>query len=214
MNAQQFEIFLKYWGMGRDRSLTKLREQIHQEYTTATPKKRVPAIDTLKVWSMKFDWQKQIGEMDEEANKQVFAEAMGAAREARVDILKVFKALVLKFAVQMKEDRTREVTSMDVYSFWKMARIEMNLPSDRPDFTSGNKPLGGDKKVSPEEEDRIFDLFTPKDWPVEQKVEVKELIKENANTKPETDKKDGQDNTGGVAVSEEQQSGSAYEGSA
>lgn len=210
MNAQQFEIFLKYWGMGRDRSLVKLREQIHHDYTTATPKKKVPSIDTFKLWSMKFDWQRQIIEMDEEANKQVLLEAMGAAREARTDILKIFKAVVMKFAVQMK-DQNRETTAMDVYSFWKMARIEMNLPSDRPDLTSGNKPFGGDKNVSPEEDNRIFDLFTPKDWPVEPVKKEKVITQENA--KSETNKENGADNTGGVDVPEEQQSGSAYEGS-
>lgn len=209
MNAQQFEIFLKYWGMGRDRSLVKLREQIRHDYTTATPKKKVPSIDTFKLWSMKFDWQRQIIEMDEEANKQVLLEAMGAAREARTDILKIFKAVVMKFAVQMK-DQNRETTAMDVYSFWKMARIEMNLPSDRPDLTSGNKPFGGDKNVSPEEDNRIFDLFTPKDWPVEPVKKEKVITQENA--KSETNKENGADNTGGVDVPEEQQSGSAYEG--
>lgn len=209
MNTQQFEIFLKYWGMGRDRSLVKLHEQIHHDYTTATPKKRVPSIDTFKLWSIKFDWQKQIIEMDDEANKQVLLDAMGAAREARTDILKIFKAVVMKFAMQMKDHKDKEITSMDVYSFWKMARIEMNLPSDRPDLTSGNKPFGGDKNVSPEEENRIFDLFGPKDWPVEPMVQEKVLVKENA--KPETNKENGKDNAGGTDVPEEQQSGSAYE---
>lgn len=124
MNPKQNAAFLAYWGLGGERSLDKL----YQEWGKLLPELRCPrSITTLKIWSSKFGWQKKVKEMDEEANEKLFKEAISAAQKGRMDILKVFRTVVLKFAIQLKNNPDKEITSSDVVNFWRMARTEMGL---------------------------------------------------------------------------------------
>ena len=131
MTNDQFVVLLKYWGMGSERSLVALHEALVREYSAASPKRKAPALITLKDWSSKFGWQGEIARMDDEANEKLYSAAVGAARDARVDILKIFKAVVLRFATQIKENPAREITSADIAAFWKMARVEMGMPVEQ-----------------------------------------------------------------------------------
>jgi len=112
--------------LGAERSL----DHLYQRFTELMPKIRRPSLITLKNWSRWFAWQHKVEEMDEEANRRLYEEAVGAARGARVDILKLFKAVVLRFATQLKNDPEKEIDSYDIATFWKMARIEMGLPAE------------------------------------------------------------------------------------
>lgn len=127
MSQKHYTVFLAYYGMGAKRSLDKL----HQQFTELLPKYegKIPVLETLKNWSRWFSWQSLVQEMDEETNKKLYQEAIEAAKETRVDILKLFRAVVLKFATQLK-DSEKEINSFDIAAFWKMARIEMGLPAD------------------------------------------------------------------------------------
>lgn len=174
MNTFQYPIFLKYWGMGADRSLEKLRELLIQECSDDKPKNdkrskflkdKVPALETLKVWSKKFNWQEKLSELNEEANKRLFEDAIGVAKDARVDILKIFKAVVLRFAQQLRDNPQRDISSGDLATFWRMARIEMGMPADRADLTSGGKSLS-EKEIElrfvplpPEQRELIMGAF-------------------------------------------------------
>lgn len=130
MSAYQYEIFLKYWTLGFERSLEKLWETLRQDYAGITPKKAVPSVHTLKYWSKTLSWQERIEEMDTEANRRVLVDAMEQVRLAKVDILKLFRVVVLKFGNQIKEDPNREITSGDVAIFWKMVQTELGIDSD------------------------------------------------------------------------------------
>lgn len=190
MNPVQYTIFLKYWGMGNERSLAKLREMLRQESTANTPEKLpVPAIDTLKLWSGKFEWQAKIAELDEQANSRLFTDAIEAARQSRIDIMKVFRAVVLRYAKQLKENENREISSNDIATFWKMARVEMGLATDRPDLTSGGQPLAAGRTVYvvPQElKDEIMRAFKawgvgPAALPVEARIVEEPKQHANAN---------------------------------
>lgn len=127
MNQKQYAAFMAYWGLGGDRSL----ERLHREWATLLPKLvRPPCLKTLKLWSSKFKWQEEMIKMDDDANKKLFDKAVNAARESRIDILKVFRIVVLKFAIGLRNDPLKEITSNDVATFWRMARIEMGLAAD------------------------------------------------------------------------------------
>ena len=150
MNSDQYAIFLKYWGMGSERSLDKLaqvlQEEAHQKGTQPAPK--TPVHDTLKKWSGRFKWQELIQQMDEEANQKLFEEAIEAARQTRVDIMKIFRAVVLRFATQLKQNPTREMSTGDVVAFWRMARLEMGL-SDGSGGSSNAPPARSDATLRP-----------------------------------------------------------------
>ncbi len=127
MNQKQYAAFMAYWGLGGDRSLDRL----HREWANLLPKlDRPQSLKTLKLWSSKFRWQEEMEKMDDNANKKLFDEAVNAARESRIDILKVFRTVVLKFAIGLKNDPLKEITSHDVATFWRMARIELGLAAD------------------------------------------------------------------------------------
>lgn len=127
MNQKQFAAFMAYWGLGGDRSL----ERLHREWANLLPKLERPrSLKTLKLWSSKFKWQEEMIKMDDDANKKLFDEARNVARESRIDILKVFRVVVLRFTTQLRNDPSKEITSADVATFWKMARVEMGLPAD------------------------------------------------------------------------------------
>lgn len=131
MTVEQHSTFLRYYAMGSGRSVRELHASLRKESeASATAKVKVPALDTLEMWSGKYGWQALVARMDEEANEKLYAQAVGAAKEARVDILKLFRAVVLRFAMQIKDDKDREITSSDIQAFWRMARVEMNLPTD------------------------------------------------------------------------------------
>lgn len=151
MTTDQYSVFLKYWGMGDDRSLSKLFEALRQECDEDKAKKtKSPAMATLELWSRKYGWQALVEKMDEEANQKLYAQAIGAAKSARVDILKIFRAVVLRFATQLKENKDREITSADIATFWRMARAEMGLSPDTP-----GEGASATVKVNP---DGSFDL--------------------------------------------------------
>jgi hypothetical protein len=139
MNQEQFSVFLYYWGMGGERSLEKL----WQKWEEIGVKNKRPHLNTIENWSGWFNWQAKIKEMDEEANQKLFDEAVGAARQTRVEIMKVFRAVVLRFAEQIRKDPARIISSFDIATFWKMARIEMGLPADNSkiDMTSGGEKI-------------------------------------------------------------------------
>ncbi len=203
MNTFQYSVFLKYWGMGSGRSLEKLHDLLRQETAGVTPQ-NVPAVDTLKNWSKKFSWQVKISDMDEEANKKLFDEAIGAAREARVDILKIFKAVVLRFAKQLKDDPSRLISSGDIAIFWKMVRVEMNLPDDG---SIGDRQVDDERRftpIPPEMRDMIMKAFRA--WgmgelPAPTKIipiAAKEIKTNNGNSQPI--KQSGNNNAAGQSV--------------
>lgn len=127
MNQRQMEAFIAYWALGADRSLLKLRQQ----WAIILPKNgSVPCLETLKNWSVWFNWQEELKRRDDDVNKQLIEEAVNAAHDTRIDILKVFRAVVIRFAKQLRDDPTKDMNSFDVATFWRMARIEMGLPAD------------------------------------------------------------------------------------
>lgn len=123
MTADQYAIFLRYWGMGIGRSLSALRELLMQDQGKTGVK--IHSVTTYEDWSRKFKWQQQLEKHDKEANDRLFAEAMGAAYHSRVEINKIFKAVVTRYAEQIKNNPKREITAQDVMLFWKMANEEM-----------------------------------------------------------------------------------------
>jgi len=128
MDQKQGSAFMAYWGLGGDRSL----ERLYREWTKLLPNLNRPrSITTLKNWSSKFRWQEEMEKMDDDANKNLFDEAKNVARESRIDILKVFRAVVLRFATQLKNNPGKEINSSDVATFWKMVRVEMGLPAEQ-----------------------------------------------------------------------------------
>lgn len=81
-----------YLRMGSGRSLQKL----HQIYTRSTPE--LPPtrhIETLKVWSGRYDWQKRAGEYDAEIERQ--------KNEARQEIMQTGLALDYERVIVLKE---------------------------------------------------------------------------------------------------------------
>lgn len=126
MNQGQFQVFLYYWGLSNDRSLARL----WQDWEKIGVKIKRPHLNTIENWSTWFNWQAKVIEMDEEANKKLYDEAVGAARQTRVEIMKVFRAVVLRFAEQLRKDPNKFISSYDIATFWKMARIEMGLPAE------------------------------------------------------------------------------------
>lgn len=125
MDPRQSTAFLTYYGMSGERSLDRL----YQEWAKLLPNFSRPHLNTIKLWSGRFNWQTQVRQMDEETNARLFDEAINSAKEARVDIMKLFKAVVLKFATQLRNS-DKQINSFDVMTFWRMARIEMGLPAE------------------------------------------------------------------------------------
>lgn len=135
MNRKQYAAFLAYYGLGGDRSL----ELLHRDWSKLLPKLKGPrSLTTIKKWSAELRWQDRVNEMDSQANQRLFDEAINAARETRVDILKLFRAIVLRYATQLKDQRDKELSSGDVARFWEMARVEMGLPASIAEL-QGNK---------------------------------------------------------------------------
>lgn len=128
MDERQVAAFLTYYGLGAERSLDKLWRDWGKIVVNF---KRPKSTTTIENWSKKFHWQNKIAEMDEEANKKLFDEAVGEARKTRVDIMKIFRVVVLRYASQIRNQPNKEIGSFDVEKFWRMARVEMGLPTDR-----------------------------------------------------------------------------------
>ncbi|GAI80662.1 unnamed protein product, partial [marine sediment metagenome] len=100
------EIYDLYYVMGKERSLTKLREKLmspecHQDVTS---------LRTLKRWSKAFNWQERIEQRDIEisrgleikTNETVISIKAGFKAEIKVQ-LNIFKTMLNKLIKKFKE---------------------------------------------------------------------------------------------------------------
>lgn len=126
MSDREIAALSAYWAMGSERSLIRL----HQEWSDVVPNHIRPrSITTLKNWSRKYGWVEKIDEMNKQANNKIFEDAVNSAHEARVDIMKLLRAVVARFAMQMKNQPQKEITAQDVKTFWEMTLTEMGIPT-------------------------------------------------------------------------------------
>lgn len=68
---------------------------------------------------------------DENKAKKIFNEAIESAKSAKIDIMKIFKAVVVRYAIQLKNNPNKEVTIADVQKFYDMANKEI---AENPDL--------------------------------------------------------------------------------
>lgn len=80
---------------------------------------------------MKNSQAKKNNENDEEKVQKIFDEAIEAAKSAKIDIMKIFRAVVVRYALQLKNNPDKEITIVDVKRFYDMATKEME---ENPDF--------------------------------------------------------------------------------
>lgn len=80
---------------------------------------------------MKNSQKREVNTEDEEKAKKIFDEAIEAAKSAKIDIMKIFKAVVVRYAIQLKNDPNKEVTIADVQRFYDMANREI---AENPDL--------------------------------------------------------------------------------
>ena len=99
------EVFNLYYGMGKDRSLAKLREKMSSE----SPYKAFN-LKTLQRWSKEFNWQERIIQRDIQVakglEKQMLASIVSTKAKYRKEIadsLSVIRAALLMVAKKLKE---------------------------------------------------------------------------------------------------------------
>lgn len=62
--------------------------------------------------------------------KKIFDDAIEAAKSAKIDVMKIFKAVVVRYAIQLKNNPNKEVTIVDVKKFYDMVAKEMQENPD------------------------------------------------------------------------------------
>ena len=75
---------------------------------------------------MKNSQAKENNESDEEKVQKIFDEAIEAAKSAKMDVMKIFRAVVVRYALQLKNNPEKEVTIADVKKFYDMANKEID----------------------------------------------------------------------------------------
>ena len=78
------EALSQYFGLGTDRSLSKLREKIHNENPEGTP-----SIDALKDWSSKYSWQSQVMIMDKAVGDGLVDTLVPAWVELKAELIEI-----------------------------------------------------------------------------------------------------------------------------
>ena len=118
---KQREAFLLYFGLGKDRSLASLREQLLKSSSEKPVSSR-----TFQEWSAKFAWVERVQEMDMEV--AIKAEAL-AIKEAILEKSKVLQFVKNVFIRANKAivDGTMVPTVSDVKKAWEIARVELGL---------------------------------------------------------------------------------------
>lgn len=134
MNDVQRATFTRYYAMGAERSLEKIAENVdlktNQDGTAVAPKSEPVPLDTLKKWSIGFGWQALIEKLDEEANQKVYSDAVNGMRATRLDIMKLFRAQVLRYASQIRNNPNHVITTADIMNFWRITRVESGQPTE------------------------------------------------------------------------------------
>ena len=86
--AKHTDTFNIYYGLGAKRSLAKLHQSLAK---TAPDSKEVPALRTLKNWSLNFGWQQQLMNRDREIAQKVENRIVRDEIDFRVELLKKLK---------------------------------------------------------------------------------------------------------------------------
>jgi len=128
------EIFDLYYVMGKDRSLKKLLDKLHQDSTGTAPSLR-----TLKSWSKAFNWQERVEQRDIEigrgleikTNETVMNIKAGFKAEIKVQ-LNIFKVMLNKLIEKFKNDEMIEIKNLDhlkivVDSYEKLIKLYLTL---------------------------------------------------------------------------------------
>lgn len=127
---QAFEI---YYGLGDGRTLEKLRETLRNtpEYAQHTP-----ALDTLKSWSRKFNWQLRIQQRDIENAKSLEKKTDKSVVDEKVEIRKIIQTNfnILKQSINdyIQQNRIAELKTISDFNqlsniLDRLARLEMDL---------------------------------------------------------------------------------------
>jgi hypothetical protein len=74
--------------------------------------------------------QEGINSEDEKKARKIFDDAIEAAKSAKIDVMKIFKAVVVRYAIQLKNNPNKEVTIEDVKKFYDMVAKEMQENPD------------------------------------------------------------------------------------
>lgn len=127
---QAFEI---YYGMGEGRTLEKLREVLQNTtgYTQHTP-----ALDTLKSWSRKFNWQLRIQQRDIENAKKLEKQTDKTIIDEKAEIRKIIQ-VHMNIIKQVLNDYIQKGTVAEIKTVGelnqlsnvldKLSRLEMDL---------------------------------------------------------------------------------------
>lgn len=92
------ECFQIYFGMGSNRSFERLIKQLEESHPGF-----VPALQTIKEWSIKGEWQKRIALMDVEIQEGVREQILPEWIEIKAYLLKTLLE-------QVKKARTADIT--------------------------------------------------------------------------------------------------------
>jgi len=151
------DVFNKYYLMGSNRSLSKLRNILVSPEGT----QEVPSLKSLKRWSKAFNWQERIEQRDIENSKKLDKKVNDAVVNSKADYRKLIKETVDLYRDKLKEKKIIINRPQDLDT---LAKLDLTLMGEATEITE-QKGL--------EELDRKLSLLTIE--------ELKKLSKANAD---------------------------------
>ena len=130
--ARQEAAFDRYWGLGPERSIERLRGELAKD---EDGQRSVPSVRTLYEWSRRYRWQDRIARLERQARE--------AADEARVEVLREMYDRQAREALLLQQRGTEwlaefaagqaspEAAIRAIVEGAKLERLARGEPSDR-----------------------------------------------------------------------------------